>query len=205
MVSHISNTAPRYTEVKLGELEADVATTAYCPDHSDGTEWRYPTKANFKSYYMFQDGVLNEAGNVTYYVNSPTERLTSHSQYHGKLFTTNGGDPTSKSYITDGLYIMNAQITTSPVVINSPNKKMVYDTTTGPVHTSGVWGWYFWRASIRTYENGYFRMEGTNFIFRRNAAGSEATLGANEPYGLQVLTRVRDESNIDNEAQNYRN
>lgn len=204
MVSHISNTAPRYSEVKLAELAADVTTTTYCPDDSDGTEWRYPVEADFRSYYMFQDGVLNEAGNVTYYVNSPTERLTSHSQYHGKLFVASGGDPSSKAHITDGMYIMNAGITTSPVVINSPNKKMVYDTTSGPVHTSPAHGWYFWRTSIRTYENGYFRIDGNPFIFRRNAPGSEATLGANEPYGLQVLTRVRDESNIDNEAQNYR-
>lgn len=199
ITSHVSNRAPSYTAIALAEMNTDVSLT---PDSSDGSTWAYPASSDFVNYYIFQDGEVTVGGLTTYYVSSQSEQLSSHSQYHNKIFTTQGGSPVGKTTIPNGMYLPHPIVYTSPVLTDSSNKKIVYDKATGPV-TEPNYGWWFFLAALRYYADGRYQNSGTQFVFRRIEGVYEVSRGTSEPFGLSVLTRVHDITNIENEATNY--
>lgn len=199
ITSHVSNKAPSYTAIALAGMNTDVSLT---PDSSDGNTWIYPTSSDFVNYYIFQDGEVTVGGLTTYYVSDQSEQLSTHSQYHGKIFTTGTGSPEGKTTIANGTYLAHPALYSSALIDATSNKKIAYDRRTGPVVNPPI-GWWFFITGLRTYADGQFQNEGTKFLFRRIENGQEVSRGTSEPFGLSVLTRVHDITNIDNEATTY--
>ena len=199
ITSHVSNKAPSYTEIALAGMNTDVSLT---PDSSDGSTWAYPASSDFVNYYIFQDGEVTVGGLTTYYVSSQSEQLTTHSQYHGKIFTTGTGSPEGKTTIANGTYLPHPVLYSSALIDGTSNKKIAYDRRTGPVANPPI-GWWFFMVGLRTYADGQFQNEGTKFLFRRIENGQEVSRGTSEPFGLSVLTRVHDIRNIEGEATTY--
>lgn len=199
ITSHVSNKAPSYTEIALAGMNTDVSLT---PDSSDGSTWAYPASSDFVNYYIFQDGEVTVGGLTTYYVSSQSEQLTTHSQYHGKIFTTGTGSPEGKTTIANGTYLPHPVLYSSALIDGTSNKKIAYDRRTGPVTNPPI-GWWFFMVGLRTYADGQFQNEGTKFLFRRTENGQEVSRGTSEPFGMSVLTRVHDIRNIEGEATTY--
>lgn len=208
ITSHVSNIAPSYTEISLwnagGLTGGSPNNLTICPDDSDGSIWNFPGTNNYTKYYMFRDGEVTVGNVTTYYVNDQSEGLTQHSQYHGKLFTTSGGSPVSKTLAPDGTYMNIPTIYTSARVESQTNQKMIYYNNSGPLHGTYPFGWWYMLATRCVISSGILT-EYEGFLFRRTDGTTERSVGpiVNTGY-VQVMTCVRDIDDIDTEGLNYR-
>lgn len=208
ITSHVSNIAPSYTEISLWNTAnltgGSPNNLTICPDNVDGSVWNFPGTNNYTKYYMFKDGEVTVGNVTTYYVNDQSEGLTQHSQYHGKLFTSTGGDPASKALAPDGTYMNIPTIYTSPVVESQTNQKMFYYNNSGPLHGSRSFGWWYMLSKRCAISSGVLT-EYESFLLRRTNANDEISIGpvVNTNY-VQVMTCVRNINNIDSEGLNYR-
>ena len=208
ITSHVSNISPSYTEISLwntgGLTGGSPNNLTICPDNSDGSIWNFPGTNNYTKYYMFRDGEVTVGNVTTYYVNDQSEGLTQHSQYHGKLFTTSGGNPALKTLAPDGTY-MNIPISyTSARVESQTNQKMIYYNNSGPLHGTYPFGWWYMLSTRCVISSGVLT-EYEDFLFRRTDGTTERSVGPiiNTSY-VQVMTCVRDIDDIDSEGLNYR-